>query len=154
LGKFNFVKVAGADVWFGNWSENLDGSGNYQAYYVGDKKDGVTLPTQQAEYTVVGLNNGSLLNGTLTANFGGNNQLEGTISNGTLSIEINATIDDTYASFSGSAKANGGGGNNNGLSHGHFFGNDAASLAGIADFENDVTLNTAFGGTKNLPSSQ
>jgi len=149
FGKFDFVQVANADVWFGTWSENADGSGNYQAYYVGDNT-GATLPAAQtATYTVAGLNGSNVLTGTLTANFGGDNTLTGALFNSSLTVDIVAAINSSDASFSGAAFANTGDGLVEGNSNGHFFGANAASLAGIAEFANDTSLNTAFGGTKN-----
>jgi len=149
FGKFDFVQVANADVWFGTWSENADGSGNYQAYYVGDNT-GTTLPAAQtATYTVAGLNGSNVLTGTLTANFGGDNTLTGALFNSSLTVDIVAAINSSDASFSGAALANTGDGFVDGSTNGHFFGANAASLAGIAEFASDTSLNTAFGGTKN-----
>jgi len=149
LGSFDFVRVAGTDVWFGTWSDGAV-DGNYQAYYVGNR-EGTTVPVNQtATYTVAGINNAAgVLNGSLTANFGGDNSLSGTLSNANLTLGIAGTINASDASFSGSASANAGNGVVNGATNGHFFGADAAALAGIAEFTSDVTLNTAFGGTKN-----
>jgi len=153
LGRFDFVKVASADVWFGTWSEHVDangnGSGNYQAYYAGDST-GTSLPTgQTATYTLAGLNGANVLTGTLNATFGGDNTLTGTLFNSSVTIDIEATIN-SDASFTGAALANTGddvlvGGD----SRGHFFGQDAAFVAGVADFGASNSLNTAFGGTKN-----
>jgi len=142
LGNFDFVRVATADVWFGTWNDGTVG-GNYQAYYVGDRT-GTTLPTSQtATYTVAGLNNSNVLTGSLTANFGGNNKLIGALSGNAIVLSINANIN-SDASFNGAAIANG----TQGSTNGHFFGANAASLAGVAEFSN-ASLNTAFGGTKN-----
>ncbi len=58
----------------------------------------------------------------------------------TLTIDAKIKSD---ASFNGTAKFD----TVAGKSKGHFFGNQAASLAGIAEFDNK-DLNTAFGGTK------
>jgi len=142
LGNFDFVRVASADVWFGTWNDGTVG-GNYQAYYVGDRT-GTTLPTgQTATYTVAGLNNSNVLTGTLTATFGGTNKLIGALSGNAIALSINANIN-SDASFNGYANANG----TQGTTNGSFFGANAASLAGIAEFSN-TSLNTAFGGTKN-----
>jgi len=94
---------------------------------------------------VAGLNNSDVLTGTLTANFGGNHKLVGTLSGGSIaSLHIHAKINNN-GSFSGSATAN----NVFGYTNGHFFGANAASLAGVAEFASNASLNTAFGGTKN-----
>jgi len=142
LGNFDFVRVAQSDVWFGTWSDGAPG-GNYQAYYVGDRT-GTTLPASQtATYTVAGLNNSNVLTGTFNANFG-TKKLTGALSGTGLVISIDANINSSDASFNGDAIANGVDGDTNG----HFFGANAAALAGIAEFAN-TSLNTAFGGTKN-----
>jgi len=144
-GNFDFVRVAQRDVWFGTWSDGSAG-GNYQAYYVGDRAGTTLLPAgQTATYTVAGLNNSNVLTGTLTATFGGDGALTGTLSGGNITeLFIDANIN-SDGSFSGDAAADGVDGSTNG----HFFGADAASLAGIAEFASDASLNTAFGGTKN-----
>jgi len=150
LGSFDFVRVAGTDVWFGTWSDGAV-DGNYQAYYVGNR-EGTTVPVNQtATYTVAGINNAAgVLNGSLTASFGGDNKLNGTLFNANLTLDIvDAAINASDASFSGDAYANIGNGAVKGATNGHFFGADAAALAGIAEFTSDITLNTAFGGTKN-----
>jgi len=61
-----------------------------------------------------------------------------------LSIAINASINSADASFSGAAVANS---SAVGTSEGHFYGADAAALAGIAKFANR-DYDTAFGGAK------
>jgi len=144
LGKFDFVQVASTDVWFGNWSENPSGSGNYQAYYVGDRTS-TTLPASgTAQYTVKGLNQSYLLSGTFTADFG-TNKLNGNLTGATNISITGAVINPIDGSFSGdNVYAND---NVKGSTNGHFFGANAAALAGVAEF-NDASLNTAFGGTK------
>jgi len=149
IGYFDFVQVASEAVYFGEWSQTGNaGDSTYTVYYAGQAGDVVnTLPVQTATYTVVGINQGNTLNGTLTANFGGNNQLTGTFFNDGLTIDIGATINSSDASFAGGAVANGVDGVF-GSSKGHFFGDGAAALAGIAEFASDASLNTAFGGAK------
>ncbi|EFV81179.1 MULTISPECIES: Slam-dependent surface lipoprotein [Neisseria] len=108
------------------------------------------LPTTgTATYTVKGINqyhaqNSTVLNGTLTADFS-SNKLSGSLKNSGLTIAINnAAIKTAEASFSGNATANG----TAGATHGHFFGNQGAVIAGVAEFGRNHAYNTAFGGTK------
>ncbi|RTZ14617.1 hypothetical protein EJ063_14970 [Vibrio aquaticus] len=146
--KYVFSQVAGQDIWFGEWSS---GSSNGQAndravYYVGDDT-GTTVPTSgSATYTVAGINNGATLAGQFTADFAAQ-KLNGSLSNSNLAIHLyNNNINAATAEFSGTAVANG---LKIGQSQGHFFGADAAFLAGFAKFAGDSTLDTAFGGSKN-----
>lgn len=147
LGSFSFLQVGDNDVWFGEWSRN--GAGDFsgrQVYYAGEH-EGTTMPSGGiANYTTYGVNKftgDNLLRGTLTADFTAKT-LTGSIQNSAMTLELdNTTINPTTASFSGGASANSASGN----VQGHFFGNQAAALAGIAEFD-DKNLNTAFGGTK------
>ncbi len=93
-------------------------------------------------YGINKFNGKNLMKGTLTADFG-KHLLKGSIVDTGKTLTIGAKIK-SDASFTGKAKFNG----SRGTSQGHFFGKDAASLAGIAEFKNK-NLNTAFGGTKN-----
>jgi len=149
IGYFDFIQVANESVYFGEWSKTgVSSDSTHTVYYAGEAGNVVnTLPTQTATYTVVGINNGGILNGSLTANFGGNNQLVGSFFNSDLTIDIAATINTADASFSGGALANGIEGTF-GTTKGHFFGNEATALAGITEFASDRSLNTAFGGLK------
>jgi len=150
MGTFNFYQVASEAVYFGEWSQTGVGDDpTYAVYYAGQAGDVVnTLPTQTATYTVVGINQGNTLNGSLTANFGGDNTLTGTLFNSSLTIDIEAGIDSSDASFEGIAFGNTGDDVlYEGSTNGHFFGDAAAALAGIAAFD-DISLNTAFGGAK------
>lgn len=146
LGTFNFAKVGAGDVWFGEWSDGTSSNSNRAVYYVGDSSN-TTLPASgTATYAVKGVNqyNGSNhLTGSFTANFN-TNILSGNIANSNLKVGVNAVINATTASFAGQAKAND---STIGFTQGHFFGADAAALAGFAKFT-DSNLNTAFGGTK------
>lgn len=147
FGNFDFAQVAGQEIYFGEWSQNgATNDPTRVVYYSGDDT-GTTMPTTgTAAYTVKGINNyngSNLLTGTLNANFGTGN-LSGTMSRTGLSIAINASINSADASFSGDAVANS---SAIGTSEGHFYGADAAALAGIAKFANR-DYDTAFGGAK------
>jgi len=155
LGRMTYGKVGNLDVYFGEWADVKAGAGagnpgtNYSVFYNGTGKT-TRMPTSgKATYAVKGINNyvnqnSPIMIGTLTADFGAK-KLNGTIAKTGLSVAINnATINTAQASFSGAAKANG---SINGRTQGHFYGNNAAALAGVADF-NNPKLNTAFGGTR------
>mgnify|MGYP002277299867 FL=1 len=147
LGYFDFAKVSGEEVYFGEWSQNGTTNDPTRVVYYSGDDTGTTMPTTgTAAYTVKGINNyngSNLLTGTLNANFGTGN-LSGTMSRTGLSIAINASINSADASFSGAAVANS---SAIGTSEGHFYGADAAALAGIAKFANR-DYDTAFGGAK------
>ncbi len=147
FGNFDFAQVAGQEIYFGEWSQNgATNDPTRVVYYSGDDT-GTTMPTTgTAAYTVKGINNyngSNLLTGTLNANFGTGN-LSGSMSRTGLSIAISASINSTDASFSGAALANS---STMGTTEGHFYGADAAALAGIAKFANR-DYDTAFGGAK------
>ncbi|MEC9413934.1 MAG: Slam-dependent surface lipoprotein [Pseudomonadota bacterium] len=147
LGNFDFAKVSGQEVYFGEWSQNGTTNDPTRVVYYSGDDTGTTMPTTgTAAYTVKGINNyngSNLLTGTLNANFGTGN-LSGSMSRSGLSIAINASINSTDASFSGAALANS---STIGTTEGHFYGADAAALAGIAKFTNR-DYDTAFGGAK------
>lgn len=150
FGDFSFAKASGGligdPVYFGEWSQSGNvNDGTHSVYYVG--KDKTThMPTAgTATYAVKGINNytqNGVMTGTFNANFG-TNKLTGSMANRALTVGVDANIHTAQASFSGSATANGVAG----TSQGHFFGNGAKNLAGVAKF-NDRTLDTAFGGVK------
>lgn len=156
LGNFNFGQVGTQEVYFGEWWKAGDtpASASHTVYYAGDNTN-TTVPTSgTATYTVAGINGSAtnLLSGTFTANFGAGT-LEGSLAGtGTAvsSLTLNSvTFNPGTAEFGGAASANGTAGvNNSGVVQGHFFGANAAALAGIAQFDN-VSYNTAFGGAKN-----
>lgn len=156
LGRLSYAKVGNHDVYFGDWANvpsgaKADSAGtNYTVFYSGTGKT-TNLPSSgKATYAVKGINNHvkqgtAVLTGNLTADFG-TKKLNGTIARPGLSVAINnATINTAQASFAGAAKANN---SVNGTTKGHFFGNQGAALAGVADFGKNRELNTAFGGTK------
>ena len=156
LGRLSYAKVGNHDVYFGDWANvpsgaKADSAGtNYTVFYSGTGKT-TNLPSSgKATYAVKGINNHvkqgtAVLTGNLTADFG-SKKLNGTIARPGLSVAINnATINTTQASFAGAAKANN---SVNGTTKGHFFGNQGAALAGVADFGRNNPNNTAFGGTK------
>ncbi|RZF54590.1 hypothetical protein EXE30_05030 [Acinetobacter halotolerans] len=156
LGNFNFGQVGTQEVYFGEWWKAGDtaASASHTVYYAGDNSN-TTVPTAgTATYTVAGINGSAtnLLTGNFTANFG-TGTLEGSLT-GTGTAVSNLTLNGVTfnpgtAEFAGAASANGTAGlNNTGIVQGHFFGANAAALAGIAEF-NNASYNTAFGGAKN-----
>jgi hypothetical protein len=155
LGRLSYSKVGNMDVYFGDWSAVPSGAAvgtkgtNYTAFYSGTGRTTNLPTTGTATYTVKGINqyhtqNTALLNGTLKADFG-KRTLNGEMKRAGLNVAINnATINTAQASFSGKATAN----KVAGTTHGHFFGNQGAAIAGVADFGQNHAYNTAFGGTK------
>lgn len=155
LGRLSYSKVGNMDVYFGDWSAVPSGAAvgtkgtNYTAFYSGTGRTTNLPTTGTATYTVKGINqyhtqNTALLNGTLKADFG-KRTLNGEMKRTGLNVAINnATINTAQASFEGKATAN----KVAGTTHGHFFGNQGAAIAGVADFGRNSELNTAFGGTK------
>lgn len=149
LGYFDFAKVSGQEVYFGEWSQNGTTNDPTRVVYYSGDDTGTTMPTTgTAAYTVKGINNyngSNLLTGTLTANYGAGSLAGNLVSSG-LIVNIDASIDSANASFSGDATAYGSS-TVSGTTEGHFYGADAAALAGIAKFANR-DYDTAFGGAK------
>ncbi|WP_387490710.1 Slam-dependent surface lipoprotein [Photorhabdus sp. RM96S] len=147
MGVFNFSKVANADVYFGEWSQTGKVTDTTHTAYYSGKDVTTNLPTGGiATYTVKGVNQYSgsnALHGTFTADFG-QKRLTGSIANSALTVGINSVIK-ADGSFTGRATA----GNLVGTNNGHFFGDNASSLAGVAKFNADHSKDTAFGGIKN-----
>ncbi|CDG19649.1 Slam-dependent surface lipoprotein [Xenorhabdus doucetiae] len=144
----DIFQIPNTDIYFGEWAQKTPDKSDitHTVFYAG--KDVTTnLPTGgTATYTVTGLNrynDNNLLSGKFTADFG-NKKLNGSLSNDSLNIDIDANINND-AGFSGKATANG---NINGVTDGKFYGNSASSLAGYAKFASDRNKDTAFGGTK------
>ena len=150
LGNFAFKKVGAEELYFGEW---LDKEGNANkdrvVYYAGNNRT-ETMPTGGiAVYEVTGINKNTeldqaVLKGQMTANFN-SNKLTGSITKKGLTVGVSASIDKTNARFSGTATANN---SVKGVTQGHFFGKDAAALAGYAKFNGNNKFDTAFGGTK------
>jgi hypothetical protein len=161
LGRMSYGKVGNLDVYYGDWDNTPSGASkvntdtktnNYTVFYSGTGKT-TNMPTSgTATYAVKGINQHyeqgtAVLGGDLKADFG-KKTLVGTLSRTTGDLKklgIDAKIVTSDASFSGKAVANG---SVNGATRGNFFGNNAAGLAGIADFGKNNPNNTAFGGAK------
>ncbi|WP_338883893.1 Slam-dependent surface lipoprotein [Xenorhabdus sp. TH1] len=141
-------QVPNTEVYFGEWAQKTPDKSDvtHTVFYAGENVT-TNLPTGgTASYTVKGLSQYSgknLLSGKLVANFD-TKKLDGSLSNGSLNIGIDANINDN-AGFSGKATANG---SINGVTDGKFFGDSASSLAGYAKFDSDRNKDTAFGGAK------
>ena len=165
MGVFNFAKVSGADVYFGEWSKTSNvADGSHTVYYAGDDS-GTTVPTSgSATYAVKGISNyGSrgLLSGTFYATFSGSSgSLEGSLSNGKSGAD-RYSLDIGYVNTAGAilygsgAKATYGSNQSlnsgvvtNGVVRGRFFGANARALAGMVNFKDNRQFDTAFGGAK------
>lgn len=161
LGRMSYAKVGNMDVYYGDWDNTPSGAANvnkdtktnnYTVFYSGTGKT-TNMPTSgTATYAVKGINGHyeqgtAVLSGDLKADFG-KKTLAGTLTRTTGDLKklgIDAKIVTSDASFYGKAVANG---SVNGTTKGNFFGNNAAGLAGIADFGKNNPNNTAFGGAK------
>lgn len=150
---FRDFKAGGADVYFGEWSDegNMTDS-THTVYYVGKDKTNNMPTAGKVTYNVKGINNvenKGFLTGELKANFA-KDSLSGDLSRNDLTIGIDATINSGTASFEGSATASGSSvaGTLAGDSKGSFFGANAEGLAGIATFTGNPQYDTAFGGTQ------
>lgn len=155
LGRMSFARVGNADVYFGDWADVQPGAAagtagtNYSVFYNGTGKTAKMPTGGTAVYSVKGINHyvdadTALLTGDLKADFA-KKRLNGTIKRPGLSVTVdNAVINTANASFGGRATAN----DVSGTTRGNFYGNDAAALAGVAEFARNPNLNTAFGGTK------
>ncbi|MEQ1962833.1 Slam-dependent surface lipoprotein [Xenorhabdus khoisanae] len=140
----NFSKVPNADVYFGEWSYAEDGKYTHIAYYAGQDITTNMPEGGTATYTVKGISqyiSDNPLSGTLTADFG-EQTLSGSMSNTDMTLLIDADIS-SDGHFAGGAIT----GDDVGVTEGHFFGDNAASLAGYASFE-DYTKDASFGGSK------
>ena len=147
MGKFQFSQVADAEVYYGDWSQTgVAGDTVHTAYFSG--KDGSTeVPTSgQATYTIEGVNQfdgEAKLTGKFNADFG-TKDYTGTLVGESLNIAFNGDIHNG-GTFSGDALAND---SIKGVNSGQFFGDNAEQLAGITTFEDNNSLDTAFGGRK------
>ncbi|MDU8924156.1 Slam-dependent surface lipoprotein [Pasteurellaceae bacterium LIM206] len=150
LGNFAFKKVGSEELYFGEWlARDADLNKDRVVYYAGNNRTEAMPTGGTAVYDVTGINKNTeldkeVLKGQFTADFG-KNSLNGTISKTGLTLDVNAKINKTDASFAGKATANK---TVNGMTKGHFFGKDASALAGYAKFNGNNQYDTAFGGTK------
>ncbi|PHM38488.1 Slam-dependent surface lipoprotein [Xenorhabdus innexi] len=146
MGSFHFSKVANEEVYFGEWSQTGQANDPTHTVYYAGKDITTNIPTDgTATYTVTGVNQYSgsnALSGTFTADFG-EKTLIGSMANAAMTVNIDADIY-ADASFEGDASI----GNLIGTTEGHFFGDNASSLAGYARFDDDSSKDTAFGGSK------
>lgn len=157
FGRFDFSKVSGQNVYYGEWSQTADATkGDHTVYYAGtDATDPGDVPTSgTANYTAYGLSDfltNGRLSGTLHADFGAG-ELTGALESASYKVDI-GTASISGAGFIGiDAEAftkSGGVATSvaeDGLVSGNFFGADAEALAGIVTFDNNQ-YDTAFGGT-------
>lgn len=147
MGKFQFSKVADAEVYYGDWSQTGDSDdAKHTAFFSG--KDATTVvPTEgKATYTIAGINQydgEKKLSGIFEADFG-DKDYTGSLQGEDLKIALEGKIHDA-GSFSGSAIAND---TVSGLSYGRFFGENAEHVGGITVFNSDHQYDTAFAGSQ------
>ncbi|RBO79786.1 Slam-dependent surface lipoprotein [Marinomonas aquiplantarum] len=155
LGVFNFAQVGTSDVWVGEWSAyGTSGDSTRTVYYSGANAD-TSVPTSgTATYTVVGINNydgtaASLLNGTLTADFGAATLTGSMTSTNGLTVNVGIASINSDASVTGSnavAIESASVVASSGDVSAQFY-NGQADLAGLVDFAG-TEYDTAFGGTQ------
>lgn len=151
LGYFNLSRVGANEVYFGEWTSNNNVStGNQTVYYVGRDLSATPTAATTATYAVKGINNyqsnGTLLNGTLTANFNGSGG--GTVG-GSLTGHQTVTLTNVGISGSTFSTSNGGSASiagNAAAANGAFFGTNVAAIAGTVTVAGNRALDTAFGG--------
>lgn len=168
FGRFDFAKVSGHDLYFGEWKQTASvTAGDHTVYYGGTGASVVgDIPgSGGATYTVKGISDFAntakgLLSGTFTASFfgGGTGTLTGDVRNGANTY----IVDIGTAGFAGSTAITGSTGSvydataggtpitvSGGAVNGQFFGTGLSALAGTVAFSGNRHYDTAFGGTKN-----
>lgn len=160
-GRFDFAKVSGQDIYFGEWSQTGSATaGDHTVYYGGTGASSSVPSSGSATYSVKGISdyqNRGILTGTFTANFtGSGGTLTGSLANAASTYGVNigtATIATSGTFTGGGATATGSGGTtlaSSGLVTGRFFGTNVDALAGLVSFSGtNRQYSTAFGGTKN-----
>lgn len=147
MGKFQFAKVADAEVYYGDWSQTgAADDAKHTAFFSG--LDATTaVPTEgKATYTIAGINQydgEKKLAGVFEADFG-DKDYTGSLQGEDLKIALEGKIQDA-GSFSGSAIAND---TVSGMSYGRFFGENAEHVGGVAVFNSDHQYDTAFAGSQ------
>lgn len=160
-GRFDFAKVSGYDIYFGEWTQTGNATaGDHTVYYGGTGASSSVPSSGSATYSVKGVSdyqNRGILTGTFTANFtGSGGTLTGSLANSASTYGVNigtGIIASTGAFASNTATATGTGGTilaSSGIVGGRFFGSNVNALAGTVAFSGtNRQYNTAFGGTKN-----
>ncbi|WP_278391357.1 Slam-dependent surface lipoprotein [Sphingobium yanoikuyae] len=153
LGYFHFAQAGSNDVWFGEWtSDNNVSSGDHTVYFAGQDLAVAPTTATTATYAVQGINdygsNGTLLTGTLTANFNGTGG--GTVGG---SLTGHQTVSLTNVGISGATFSTAVGGSasiagNAAAASGAFFGTNVAGIGGIVTVASDRSLDTAFAGSR------
>ena len=160
-GRFDFAKVSGYDIYFGEWTQTGSATAGDHTVYYGGTGASTSIPASgSATYSVKGISdyqNRGILTGTFTANFtGSGGSLTGSLANAgsTYGVNIGTATIATGGTFAGTgATATGSGGTtlaSSGLVSGRFFGSNVNALAGLVSFSGAARqYSTAFGGTKN-----
>jgi hypothetical protein len=160
-GRFDFAKVSGYDVYFGEWKQTASvTAGDHTVYYGGTGASTSVPSSGSASYTVKGISDyqgKGLLSGTFNASFtGSGGLLTGSLANagGTYGVNIGTAAISSSGGISGNnASATGSGGTplaSSGAVSGRFFGSNVNALAGTVAFSGAARqYSTAFGGTKN-----
>ena len=151
IGYYRFAKTDNEEVYFGEWTYQQDDTTYRNVYYAG--QDITTdMPSEgSAIYTTSGISAGYAENGpimgSLSADFA-QNTLQGDLTNGSLTLNIDAAITNNSATFAGAAKISHDSNQYSGDTSGHFFNDQASSLAGIATFTDNRQYDASFAGKK------
>lgn len=160
-GRFDFAKVSGYDIYFGEWKQTASvTAGDHTVYYGGTGASTSVPSSGSASYSVKGISDyqgKGILNGTFNASFtGSGGTLTGSLANagGTYGVNIGTATISSGGTFTGAGgSATGAGGTplaSSGLVSGRFFGSNVNALAGTVAFSGaNRQYSTAFGGTKN-----
>lgn len=157
-GRFDFSKVDGYNIYYGEWSQTGSATaGDHTVYYGGTGASTAAsvnaLTGTAVNYNVYGLSNyagNGQLSGTFTANFV-NDTLTGSIQSANYKVDIGtadilgAAIDGVDARAYNLASSTTVPVASNGVVSGQFFGSAAQALAGIVEFSSSQ-YDTAFGG--------
>ncbi|MEI9534403.1 Slam-dependent surface lipoprotein [Moellerella wisconsensis] len=151
IGHYRFAKINDEEIYFGEWTYQQDDTAYRNVYYAG--QDITTdMPSEgSAIYTTSGISAGYAENGpimgSLSADFA-QNTLQGDLTNGSLTLNIDAAITNNSATFAGAAKISHDSNQYSGDTSGKFFNDQASSLAGIATFTDNREYDASFAGKK------
>uniref|UniRef100_UPI002B0604BC Slam-dependent surface lipoprotein n=1 Tax=Providencia alcalifaciens TaxID=126385 RepID=UPI002B0604BC len=147
MGKFQFAKVADAEIYYGDWSQTGAADDVKHTAFFSGLNATKAVPTEgKATYIIAGINQydgEKKLSGVFEADFG-DKDYTGSLQGENLKIALEGQIHGA-GSFSGSAIAND---TVAGMSYGRFFGDNAEHVGGVTVFNSDHKYDTAFGGSQ------
>ncbi len=151
-GDYRFAKVEDQEVYFGDWKYSEDDTQYRNVYYAGENITTDMPTTGSATYSTTAIDGYHAINGPLTGDLVANfatNKLEGDLANTSRTLNIDANIHSATATFDGLAKITTSDNREiNGSTEGHFFNEQASSLAGTTKFDDAPIFNSSFAGKK------